>query len=91
MTANGSAEITGWCNRAAPRVQAYLAFSADGLSFRMPTAAECYLPSPDDSANPLVWYNNQTLWFNRIDAFADPNQVRKAPSWPRSWANFSLL
>ena len=34
------------------RDAAFISFSADGLSFRMPTSADCYLQSKDDSANP---------------------------------------
>lgn len=49
------------------RDAAYVAFSADGLTFRMPKSTECYLTSKDDSQNPIVWFANRTLWYNRHD------------------------
>jgi hypothetical protein len=46
----------------------FLAFSADGLSFQMPTNPNCYMQSKDDSANPIVFFKNSSiLWFNRQD------------------------
>jgi hypothetical protein len=42
----------------------FIAFSADGLTFRMPTSADCYLRSKDDSANPIVFWKNRSLWFD---------------------------
>jgi hypothetical protein len=56
-----------YCTRAGPKRDdaAYLAFSSDGLTFRMPTSTECYLTSKDDSQNPIVWYQNQTLWYGK--------------------------
>jgi hypothetical protein len=33
----------------------------------------------------------QAMWDDICNAMAVHGQVRKTPSWPRSWANFSLL
>jgi hypothetical protein len=53
------------------RDAAFIAFSADGLTFRMPTSADCYLQSKDDSANPIVFWKNSSLWFNRQDVMGN--------------------
>ena len=78
----------------ARRDAAYLAFSADGLSFVMPTDHDCYLPSKDDSQNPLVHFNNQTLWFNRIDTMGAANGCAPHVAGPQrrvGVAGFSTL
>ena len=78
----------------ARRDAAYLAFSADGLSFVMPNDHDCYLPSKDDSQNPLVHFNNQTLWFNRIDTMGAANGCAPHVAGPQrrvGVAGFSTL
>lgn len=73
---------------------AYLAFSADGLSFVMPNDHECYLPSKDDSQNPLVYFDNRTLWFNRIDKMGAANGCAPHVAGPQrrvAVAEFSTL
>jgi hypothetical protein len=63
-------------------------FAADALR---DVKGQCTLVLTDNVANAKVQFARASAFGDGVGTTMNPPQVRKTPSWPRSWANCSLL